>query len=237
MLRGMYIRLPAKWRYRLKVAYARRQIAKGTCAGAEPEWNRLGEWLREGDWAIDVGANLGIYTARMSKLVGPTGRVIALEPILESFSVLVANARYFAYPNVTLLNLAAGDGAAELGMKVPLWEDGTPNYYEAHVSFNGPLRVVAVPIDNLVLPGRVGLVKIDTEGQEAAVLRGMWEMLKRDQPVVVFERLAEARTLLESLGYQITCEDTSPNSVAVHPASRGSLTQPPAFARSTRFKG
>ena len=44
------------------------------------------------DWIVDVGANVGHYTKRLSELVGPKGRVIAFEPILETFSILSESA-------------------------------------------------------------------------------------------------------------------------------------------------
>jgi FkbM family methyltransferase len=229
LVRPIYVRLPAGWRFALKAALARWQIARGTFRGEETEWERLHEWLGTGDWVIDVGANMGMYTARMSELVGPTGRVIAFEPAPESFSLLARNARHFAYPNTTLLNLAVSETPAEVGFDVPPWGDGTPNYYVAHISPTGSFRVLAVPIDSLSLAGPVRLVKIDVEGHEAAVLRGMWELLKRDLPVVVFEKQADARRLLESLGYQVSDHGNTPNFVAVHPES--------AFPRSGTLRG
>ena len=187
MARRIYIRLPASWRYILKAAMARWQIARGSFRGAEPEWERLAEWLGPGDWAIDVGAHMGVYTARMSELVGPSGRVIALEPTLESFSLLTRNARHFAHPNVTLLSLAVSDTSAEVGLDVPPWGDGSPNYYQAHISAIGPFRVLAMPIDSLSLAGPVRLVKIDVEGHELSVLQGARSLLERGRTSFVLE--------------------------------------------------
>ncbi len=64
-----------------------------------------------GDAARDIGANVGHYTSRLSKLVGPNRRVSALEPIPDTFDVLVANSRLLAYSNVTFLSVAASNAA------------------------------------------------------------------------------------------------------------------------------
>jgi hypothetical protein len=132
---------------------------------------------------------------------------------------------------VTLLSLAVSDTSAEVGFDVPPWGDGSPNYYQAHISAIGPFRVLAMPIDSLSLAGPVRLVKIDVEGHEAAVLLGMWDLLKRDRPVIVFEKQAAACRLLESLGYQVADDSTSPNFVAIHPESTSSRREAGHYAR------
>lgn len=57
------------------------QISRNRFESPEPEFRALDQFLRPGDWAIDVGANVGHYTKRMSDIVGHTGRVIALVKI------------------------------------------------------------------------------------------------------------------------------------------------------------
>ena len=64
--------------------------------------------LRPGDTAIDIGANLGYYTRPMSRIVGPEGRVYAVEPVPVICEVLRRNLR--GRDNVRILNCALGDG-------------------------------------------------------------------------------------------------------------------------------
>lgn len=194
------------------------EIACGTFRSPELEWDRLAEWLGPGDIALDIGANVGHYTIRMSDLVGPTGRVIAIEPVPESFAALTANARRFRFANVTLLNVALGDESGVCGLTVPTWPDGRPNNYLARIDSQGPVSCLAIRLDALELPGPVRLAKIDAEGYEARILDGMRGILERDRPIVLLEHNAEAETLLESLGYAIGVSAVrSPNVVAVFP--------------------
>jgi len=140
----------------------------------------------------------------MAELVGPSGRIIALEPVPDTFSVLAANTRLFVYANVTLLNVAASDRVAIVGMQIPRFASGLSNFYEASLSTGaGGLAVLTLPIDELSLPP-VRLVKIDVEGHELPALRGMRGLLQRDHPVLIVETGSqETTTLLGSLDYTV----------------------------------
>lgn len=87
------------------------------------------------------------------EIVGPTGRVIAVEPIPETFALLAENARHAGHGNVSLLNCAASERTAILGMEIPRWSDGLDNYYQAHVvTGTAGLTILAFSIDSLALP-------------------------------------------------------------------------------------
>src|SRR5690606_41619503 len=61
----------------LKRIHFSRQIKKGNFVTDEPEYKVLPNFIRKGDWVIDIGANVGHYTIQFSELVGKEGRVIA----------------------------------------------------------------------------------------------------------------------------------------------------------------
>ena len=214
-LKRLASRMPGSWRLELRRHRYRRQIAHGEFATDEPEYALLNSLLGEGDWAIDVGANIGHYVKRMSDLVGATGRVIAFEPVADTFSLLAANVQRCRHQNVTLLNTAASERTGITGISIPRFENGLLNYYEASV---GPaddgLQVMALPIDSLCLPHCVRLVKIDAEGHELEVLRGMTQLLERDKPVLIVEaNCGEVDGFLASLGYTIQSLPNSPNHI------------------------
>lgn len=212
MLKQMAARLPALWQHALKRHYYAWQIRRGRFRTHEREFDRLGEFVSPGDWAIDVGANVGHYAARLSALVGPAGRVLAIEPVPNTFELLTQNARHFPFANVTLLNIAASDRAAVLGMEVPDVHCGA---YLAHVTEKATgLNILAMPLDSLALPGRVRLVKIDAEGHELSVLRGMTGLLERDRPALIVEVSSDKSTkFLVDRGYEVERMPKSPNCV------------------------
>jgi FkbM family methyltransferase len=204
LLKSLALRLPLPWQLELKRLLYRRQIGNGRFLSAEPEFARLSEWVGAGDWVIDIGAHVGHYTRRLSELVGPEGRVIAVEPVPDTFALLAANVALFRDQNVTLLNLAASARTELVGMRIPDRADGNHNYYEAAITRDqSPLRVLAAAIDPLAFETRIRLIKIDAEGHDPVVLEGMRGLLARDHPVLIVETGTPAVvSMLEALGYR-----------------------------------
>lgn len=188
-LKRIAARLPREWRQALKRRYYAGQIRRSSFRAPEPEFDRLPAMVSPGDWVIDVGANVGHYTLRLATLVGASGRVLALEPVPETFALLVANAALAPHENITLLNAAASARTEIAGVTIPKYaETGLDNFYLAQLSqADSRLQVLCVSIDSLDLPHRIGLAKIDTEGHELAVLKGMKEILRRDHPRLIVE--------------------------------------------------
>lgn len=218
-LKQLASRLSLRSQQELKRLHFGRLIRNGTFMTAEEhdtEYGRLDAWVRRGDWVIDVGANVGNYSARLSQLVGPEGHVFAFEPISETFELLTANMMRQPLRNITLFNAAVSDGIGLSGMEVPRQADGLENRYMAKLTetADAPFRVLRLSVDALELPHRVSLVKIDVEGHELSAVRGMRSLLARDHPVLVVEgRDAEVASFLQALGYAFTEQSGSPNRV------------------------
>lgn len=215
-------KLPDGVQQELRRHYWARLIRKGRFTPDEPEYEKLPAMLFNGAWAIDIGANVGQYTRRFSELVGPEGRVIAMEPIPSTFALLASNATLFPHQNVTLLNMAASDTTGIVRMTVPKLSSGLANYYMANISDHGDTAVVQCPVDNLELKGRVALVKIDAEGHEYRAIKGMANLLSRDMPLVIAEGRDESLIgYLEGLSYAVGAIKGSPNSVYIPPRLHG----------------
>jgi len=213
-------RLPHHWQQALKRRHFQREIRRDTFRTNEPEWELSSRWLAPGDWAIDVGANIGHYTKRFSDLVGARGRVIAFEPVPATFELLATNAAQFACTNVTLLNLAASDSTQVLGMSIPTFDTGLKNYYGAALTTAGDLQVMACAIDSLSLNGPVRVIKIDAEGHDAVAVRGARQLIAAQKPTIVIESTSdEVKALLGELGYTSETVPGSSN-VIYRPASR-----------------
>ena len=206
---------PKSLQQELKRLHFRRQISRGVFVTNELEFNRLREWVHEGDWVLDVGANIGHYTLRLSQLVGPSGRVFAFEPMADTFELLAANVARSHAGNVTLMNVAASESVGRAGMSLPVFDSGLDNYYMAGITGGeGPINVVTMPIDFLQLPHRVSFVKIDVEGHELQAIRGMINLLKRDRPVLVVEGFStEVADILSVAGYMFSDLPKSSNRI------------------------
>lgn len=219
LLKRVAAHLPARWQTELKRVHFGRQITQGNFFTSEPEYKLLPELISPGDWVIDIGANVGHYTKRLSELVGARGRVIAFEPVPATFALLAANVQLFAHTNVTLINAAVSDHVSVVGMSIPKFEAGLLNYYEAHLATNedvgngdAGLSVLTLPLDTLCIEQRISLIKIDAEGHEAPVLAGMKQLLLKHHPILIVE--TGAKPVIEhvkALGYVTDEQPNSPN--------------------------
>jgi FkbM family methyltransferase len=141
----------------------------------------LAPFVRKGSVFVDIGANVGTYTLWASRLVGPAGRVVALEPHPRTYAKLRYNILANEAVNVVVLNVAAGDeeGAAVLrfdgggnigGASLLASEKGTPE-----VAVPIAMRPLKTLIENagLVKPD---VIKVDIEGFEDRALLPYYEM-------------------------------------------------------------
>jgi FkbM family methyltransferase len=208
--------LPERLQQDLKRYYFGRHIRRGVFRADEPDFDCLDSLVSQGDWVIDVGANIGHYTLKLSSLVGSEGRVLAFEPVPRTFELLASNCAMGGYRNVTLMNVAASSAIGIVSMAVPEWPAGVRNFYRAHVSEHGAgensYQVMAIPIDSLELPRRISFVKIDAEGHELEVVRGMTRLVVRDRPIIIAEG-SRATAYLEGLGYSAERLPDSPNTI------------------------
>jgi FkbM family methyltransferase len=217
LLQGAVAHLPKSVQFELRRANSARQIRCGSFIPDHPEMGEIARHVRAGDWAIDVGANVGHYTCQMAGCVAPTGRVLAFEPIPVSFALLAANMRATEATNVTLFNVALSSSVAILSMTVPSYENSPlNNYYQAHISSAGEYRILCFPLDVIPIPGVVRLVKIDAEGHDLQVLLGMESLLQRDRPFLIVEgsRTGPVARWLVERGYSIRNTIGSPNIIA-----------------------
>lgn len=137
--------------------------------------------LRKDDVFVDVGANDGYFSLLASTLVGPSGRVLALEPFPTTAVELRANISLNALTNITVIESAASDGADELQLTMPT-RAGTGMTTLRPVDGTS-CRVTCVRLDSLFAHGPAPrLVKIDVEGAELKALRGLEGLLVRDDP-------------------------------------------------------
>lgn len=204
---------PEKWQVELKRIHYTRAIRRDRFSPDEPEDKILESLICEGDFVFDVGANIGHYTKRFSDLVGTTGRVIAIEPIPTTFSLLSANTSLFRFSNVTLLNVAASSATEVIGFTIPFLPQGLKNYYMANIDReHGELKVLCMPVDSLSLEQKVSLVKIDVEGHELEAIKGMQELIRRDKPTMIVEtRSEEVVNYICDFGYTWKRLENSPN--------------------------
>ena len=142
------------------------------------------KWVRPGMTAIDVGANIGFYTMRLSRLVGETGRVIAYEPEGRNFSLLKRITRKRS--NIVLRQAACGERAGALKLYVSADMNIDHQTYDADLG-REIQEVPCVAVDeDLDEWERVGFIKIDIQGYDYFALKGMKRIIQRSPELLVF---------------------------------------------------
>jgi FkbM family methyltransferase len=180
-------------------------VALRNWLGGEPEL-RVVAWLCDPTRAsIDVGASMGIYAYFMRRR---SGSVVLMEP-----RPAAANWLRRAFGESRVLQIAASDRSGTVQLRIPHdpRRRGMATIEAANRLDDVELDLVDVaaePLDNLDL-GSVGLIKIDVEGHESAVIRGAARIIAADHPVVIVEAeerhrpgaVTELRAVLSGYGY------------------------------------
>jgi FkbM family methyltransferase len=146
--------------------------------------------VKKGERCIDVGANVGVHTVRLGKLVGPFGEVTAIEPDPDVARRNRANVALNQLNNVRVIEAAASDHE---GDSVQLYrpDDRDSNRARASMRQHEYLTGEAVSVPTVTVDGisdkPVALIKIDVEGCESAVISGAAQTIRRYRPSIVYE--------------------------------------------------
>jgi FkbM family methyltransferase len=158
---------------------------------------------RAGDVFWDVGAHKGFVSLAAASLVGTSGSVVAVEPSSVNRAFLERHLRWNRVGNAKVIASALSDreGEATFGGR------GSSVAFKLGTgSERVPVRTLASLAQELGLTGS-SVLKIDVEGEEAAVLRGAGSFLGGDQAVLVSthgrELYEECRELLEARDFRI----------------------------------
>jgi FkbM family methyltransferase len=174
-----------------------RRVLRSFGDADEPDLTIVRKLVQRGTIAVDLGANFGVYTKVLSDLVGPTGLVISVEPVPQTFEVLSRNIRSLGMTNVSCVNVAISDLDGDVLMGLPNYDSGGINFYQAAIVGEGDDRIVhsgrhvrvpALRLDTVVAgKGTVGFVKCDVEGHELACLSGAEMVLNSHSPAWLVE--------------------------------------------------
>ncbi len=158
--------------------------------------------VRQGMTVLDVGANLGYFSLLLADLTGPTGRVLSFEPNPHMSSLARRSLEINGFsPWSTLHEVALGDSSGEVQFSARLDHPGG-----AHVVVGGE-GAFSVPVRRLdAIPGALDadFIKMDVEGYEHHVWRGMTQILARKRPLTIFmefniSRFENPRGFLEEI--------------------------------------
>ena len=175
------------------------------------------ENVKPGQIVLDIGANIGYFTALLGCLVGPSGHVVAYEPNPRVYPFLMENlSLYNIKDRVTVLQKAAHAAAGRIKLYVADRFLGNTSihqhdadYFSKFYDTVSEIEADAEPLDaNLERFAQIDLVKLDIEGGEYHALLGMRELLAREavgtivmeiNPLMLQQDLPALRELLSDI--------------------------------------
>lgn len=169
--------------------------------------------IRNGDYIIDLGANLGYYTILFAKWTGKTGKVYAVEPVSYFADTIKWASK--KYENIELYPYALGNEEKEVTMGTPdkfgylrtgllhvIDQDDNDSAHE--FAFKAQMKKGSVLFKNI---SRLDFIKCDIEGYEEFVLPEMAEVLMKFKPIIQLEtwgkHKANVEKFLVEMGYEI----------------------------------
>lgn len=136
---------------------------------------------------LDVGANIGLYTLLLSRLVGEAGKVFALEPEPNLFSTLCENCAANGAHNVTPFQCAAGATNGRAILHRATFNTGD-NRLGAGKPGAESIEVQVARLDEVIPLQTVDFMKLDVQGHELGALTGMEQLLAASPRIrVLFE--------------------------------------------------
>lgn len=147
-------------------------------------------YLKPGATVLDIGANYGIYALASAEQVRPDGRVIGFEPNPHIFNLFGASIILNGVTDVVeARQLAVHDTNGTLRFLIDETGPGGARIVDGAADAGSGAKIIDVPVvrldDHLGADFVADVVKIDVEGQEEAVLRGMRGIIARSPEIVI----------------------------------------------------
>jgi len=135
---------------------------------------------------LDLGANIGWYTIIAAKVLSGRGNVHAFEPDPTNFSLLMKNISINSISNSTCNNVGASDHASGARLFLDTKNKGDHRLYDSVDGRDSlPVRTILIDAYDGIDRSRALIVKIDTQGSEVHILRGMKNLIDNHPKEIV----------------------------------------------------
>lgn len=145
--------------------------------------------IKLGMTIIDIGANLGYYTAIASRLTGDRGLVVAFEPEPNFFKLLSRNISRNDLKNVVNFELAIAEKNGLTNLYLSNENKGHNSLINSE-ELKSSVQVKTTTLDDFLASQNIAktdIIKMDVEGAEILALEGMRDTLIKHQPLLFLE--------------------------------------------------
>ena len=140
--------------------------------------------VKPGMGVIDVGAHVGYYSLLAARQVGPSGEVYSFEPEPSNHELLLKNIELNGYSNIVPMRKAVANQVGSTELFLTALDNGRHSTYRHKLPERGSVSVDTTTVDDFLENQgwpRVDLVKVDVEGAEADVVRGMEGLFRKSE--------------------------------------------------------
>jgi FkbM family methyltransferase len=172
----------------------------------EPHLTPVLEKIIQPDFNIvDAGCHLGFHTVRFSKLV-PEGTVHAFDINEEALDLLEETIKINNLTNIKVYRKGLSQESKKIKYRKNIHPDQNSLYESYSKTFTGEAEAELITLDKLNL-GKVHLLKLDVEGSELDIIKGSYNTIKENRPLIIYENLNNSNlnpaTYLSKLEYEI----------------------------------
>jgi FkbM family methyltransferase len=147
------------------------------------------KYLKNGDVALDVGANYGQMSLSLSNIVGKNGRVFSFEAEPFVFDILSSNINKNNQTNITpIFGAVYFENNIELIFPEPNFKKfKTYGSYGLDMKAKEGRKIKTITIDSLNIKEKIGFMKIDVQGADLFAMMGAKETILKNKMPIVFE--------------------------------------------------
>ena len=179
--------------------------------------------VQEGDFVVDLGANIGYYTLLAARLVGRKGKVYAFEPEPINYRLLLKNIELNGYDNIVAMQKAVSNVAGKIRLFLDNKATGAHTIYQSDDGGKF-IEVESVTLDGFLKEENhpINVIKMDIEGAEMAAFSGMDKVIRDNENLKMFVEFYPltirragnspqefARKLLEDYCFSVLAMDVS----------------------------
>lgn len=184
--------------------------------------------IKSGDIILDVGANIGFHTLYFAELTGNKGKVYAFEPIPVNFKALTNNIQLNNFPQIVSVNKALGNTNTFMDIHIDNQDQNPGTFSILDIGLKNTTIECVKGDDYLKQQGvnKVDFIKVDVEGFELEVFKGLARTITQFSPIIIFEYDANYQSeinenpkelfhFLSNFGYQFFAIDGYGNEKSV----------------------
>ncbi|HEV2419179.1 MAG TPA: FkbM family methyltransferase [Terriglobia bacterium] len=148
--------------------------------------------IKPGAIVLDIGAHLGVYSLVAAFSMRLEGQVFAFEPDPTNFQILRRNIEKSHYRNIVPAQKAVSDACGTFSFFLAESSDCNSFYAHPNSRTKERISVESITVDSFLAGRTVNVIKIDVEGHECKVLRGMRTTILKSGKIILFIELNPA---------------------------------------------